>query len=133
MLSIRSGTGANVQSDKKDRDAGTALEATRNKCIATRNKCHASSNKCLTSSNKEATRNKCVLGCTRLDWIVFHLPEGVRKAIGEERRGFARSSVGQAATTTSNLGLQGTRASLLGAPGIATRNKNATRGSWPYY
>ena len=22
---------------------------------------------------------------------------------------------------------------LLGAPGIATRNKDATRGSWPYY
>ena len=22
---------------------------------------------------------------------------------------------------------------LLGAPGLATRNKNATRGSWPYY
>ena len=22
---------------------------------------------------------------------------------------------------------------LLGAPGIATRSKNATRGSWPYY
>ena len=23
--------------------------------------------------------------------------------------------------------------SLLGAPGIATRSKDATRGSWPYY
>ena len=22
---------------------------------------------------------------------------------------------------------------LLGAPGIATRSKNGTRGSWPYY
>ena len=26
----------------------------------------------------------------------------------------------------------GTR-TLLGAPGIATRSKDATRGSWPYY
>ena len=32
-----------------------------------------------------------------------------------------------------NKKLRGTRASLLGAPGIATRSKDATRGSWPYY
>ena len=28
---------------------------------------------------------------------------------------------------------KGHAATLLGAPGIATRGKDATRGSWPYY
>ena len=34
--------------------------------------------------------------------------------------------------TSSNKKQVGARTPL-GAPGIATRNKNATRGSWPYY
>ena len=29
--------------------------------------------------------------------------------------------------------IQGAYKKLLGAPGIATRSKDATRGSWPYY
>ena len=32
----------------------------------------------------------------------------------------------------SSISIQGTR-TLLGAPGLTTRSKDATRGSWPYY
>ena len=32
-----------------------------------------------------------------------------------------------------NEGEDGIYSLLLGAPGIATRSKDATRGSWPYY
>ena len=34
---------------------------------------------------------------------------------------------------TSNKGITTSNKKLLGAPGIATRSKDATRGSWPYY
>ena len=38
----------------------------------------------------------------------------------------ARTLLGAPGLTTWNK-------KLLGAPGIATRSKNATRGSWPYF
>ena len=34
---------------------------------------------------------------------------------------------------TSNKCLTSSNKKLLGAPGLTTRSKNATRGSWPYY
>ena len=33
----------------------------------------------------------------------------------------------------NNLNIKHSNKKLLGAPGIATRSKDATRGSWPYY
>ena len=39
----------------------------------------------------------------------------------------------QSATCRVGLTSAASNKKLLGAPGIATRSKDATRGSWPYY
>ena len=58
-------------------------------------------------------------------------PLGGKMGTGEEIHGMpsllgARTLLGAPGLTTRNN-------KLLGAKGIATRSKDATRGSWPYY
>ena len=44
-----------------------------------------------------------------------------------------RASLLGARTLLGALGLTTSNKKLLGAKGVATRSKDATRGSWPYY
>ena len=81
---------------------------------ASSNKCIATSNKCLTSSNKKLLETFFCLRMTRQAQLLV-----LGHHASEARRS---SSLCDPVDVAHG-----------GAKGIATRSKDATRGSWPYY
>ena len=95
--------------------------ATRSK-DATRNKCHASSNKCLTSSNKKLLGARMLLGAPGIATRSKKL-RGWRPSLWRpSRRCPGELSLEAACQTETSRRVPGAR-TLLGAPGLTTRNK----------